>query len=124
MGYYKQEYWSGLPISPPGDLPDPGFKTAFPALASGFFTTEPPGKPHIIFRSGKIKANRICQGPRKYQIQPDTKHQIHQIQRYFQLLLHYTELSQTLSNYQRLLNASASAVSLIHFFGEKLTRNK
>ena len=58
-----------MPISPPGDLPDPRFKTAFPTLAIGFFTTEPPGKPHIILRSGKIKANRICQGPRKHQIQ-------------------------------------------------------
>ena len=24
MGYSRQEYWSGLPCPPPGDLPDPG----------------------------------------------------------------------------------------------------
>ena len=31
--------------SPPGDLPDPGIKPASPALAGGFFTIEPCGKP-------------------------------------------------------------------------------
>ena len=36
MGFSRQEYWSGLPCPPPGDLPDPGIK---PALAGGFFTT-------------------------------------------------------------------------------------
>ena len=45
MGFPRQEYWSGLPFPSPGDLPDPGIKHAFPTLAGGFFTTEPPGKP-------------------------------------------------------------------------------
>ena len=27
---YWEEYWSGLPCLPPGDLPDPGIETAFP----------------------------------------------------------------------------------------------
>ena len=42
IGSSRQEYWSGLPSSPPGDLPDPGTETTFvisPALAGGFFTT-------------------------------------------------------------------------------------
>ena len=40
--------WSGLPFPPPGDLPDLGIEPMSPralALAGGFFTTEPPGKP-------------------------------------------------------------------------------
>ena len=41
----QQEYWSGLPFPPPGDLPDPGIKPASPTLAGGFFTPEPPRKP-------------------------------------------------------------------------------
>ena len=45
MGFLRQEYWSGLPFSSPGDLPDPGIKPMSPLLAGGFFTTEPPGKP-------------------------------------------------------------------------------
>ena len=48
MEFYRKEYWSGLPFPPLGDLPDPGVKPpsiVAPALAGGFFTTEPPGKP-------------------------------------------------------------------------------
>ena len=40
MGFFRQEYWSGLPFPPPGDLPNPGIKPASPvsiALAGGFF---------------------------------------------------------------------------------------
>ena len=32
MGISRQEYWSGLPLPPPGDLPDPGIKPMSPAL--------------------------------------------------------------------------------------------
>ena len=42
MGFTRQEYWSRLPFPPPGDLPDPGIEPRSPALAGGFFTTEPP----------------------------------------------------------------------------------
>ena len=45
MGFSRQEHWSGLPFPPPGNLPDPGIKSTSPALAGGFFTTVPPGKP-------------------------------------------------------------------------------
>ena len=47
MGFPRQEYWSGLPFPSPVDLPDPGNKLVSSALAGGFFTTEPPGKPHL-----------------------------------------------------------------------------
>jgi len=49
MGFSRQEYWSGLPCPPLGDLPDPGIEFASlmsPALAGRFFT---------------ISANRIKQ---------------------------------------------------------------
>jgi len=32
MGFSRQEYWSGLPLPSPGDLPDPGIKPRFPTL--------------------------------------------------------------------------------------------
>ena len=32
MGFSRQEYWSGLPFSSPGDLPDPGIAPGSPAL--------------------------------------------------------------------------------------------
>ena len=46
MAFSRQEYWSGLPFPSPGDLPYPGIKPTSSALAGGFFTTEPPGKPY------------------------------------------------------------------------------
>ena len=42
MGFSRQEYWSGLPCPPPGDLPNSGIEPeplASSALADGFFTT-------------------------------------------------------------------------------------
>ena len=45
LRFPRQEYWSGLSYFPPGDLPHPGIDPVSPALAGGFFTTEPLGKP-------------------------------------------------------------------------------
>ena len=47
MGFSRQEWWSGLPFPPPGDLPDPGITPVSPALAGRFFTTESPEKPSL-----------------------------------------------------------------------------
>ena len=38
QGFYRQEYWSGLPCPPPGDLLNPGIKPRSPALQADFFT--------------------------------------------------------------------------------------
>ena len=32
LGFSREEYWSGLPCPPPGDLPDPGIKPRSPEL--------------------------------------------------------------------------------------------
>ena len=48
MGFFRQEYWSGLPCPPPGDLPDSGIKPASPTLVDGFFTTTPLGRPFLM----------------------------------------------------------------------------
>ena len=51
MGLSRQEYWSGLPFLPLGDLSIPGIEhvsPVSPVLAGGFFSTEPPGKPNRI----------------------------------------------------------------------------
>ena len=37
MGFSQQEYWNGLPFSPPGDLPNPGIETMFPASPANFY---------------------------------------------------------------------------------------
>ena len=44
LGFPRQGYWSGLPFPSPGDLPDSGIEPVSPALAGGFFTSDPPGE--------------------------------------------------------------------------------
>ena len=45
MGFPRQEYWSGVPWPPPGDLPDPGIQPRCPVLKAGFLPSELPEKP-------------------------------------------------------------------------------
>ena len=44
-GFSRQEYWSGLPCPPPGDLPNSGIKPRSPTLQADSLPSEPPGKP-------------------------------------------------------------------------------
>ena len=50
MGFSRQEYWSRLPFPPPGDLPDPGIKCAFPALQADSLSIEPPREVICIYK--------------------------------------------------------------------------
>ena len=45
MGFSGQEYWSGLPLPSPGDLPDSGIEPRPPALQADALPSEPPGEP-------------------------------------------------------------------------------
>ena len=59
MEFFRQEYWSGLPCPPPGDLPGPGIEPASlmpPALAGGFFTTSATWEAHSL---GYMDINRV-----------------------------------------------------------------
>ena len=40
MGFFRQEYWSGLPFPSPGDLPSPGIKPGSPALKADSLLTK------------------------------------------------------------------------------------
>ena len=56
MGFSTQEYWSGLPCPPPGDLPNPGIKPTClmsAALIRGFFTTSAGWKARVIYLASK-----------------------------------------------------------------------
>ena len=60
MGFSRQEYWSGLPCPPPGDLPAPGkepVSLTSPALAGRFFTTSNTGEAP----KSDLSANKPCQ---------------------------------------------------------------
>ena len=70
MGFSSQEYWSGLPGPPPGDLPHPGMEPASlmsPAWGGRFLPLAPPGKPMTDFRathyySGRYSLSAIAAG--------------------------------------------------------------
>ena len=44
MGFSRQEYWSGVPLPSPGDLPDPGIEPRSPDCRQTALSSEPPGK--------------------------------------------------------------------------------
>ena len=45
MGFSRQEHWSGLPCSPPGDPPNPGIEPTSPALQADSLPSEHQGSP-------------------------------------------------------------------------------
>ena len=49
VGFSRQEYWSELPCSPPGDLPHPGIKPRSPVLQADSLSAESQGKPFYSF---------------------------------------------------------------------------
>ena len=48
MEFSRQEYWSGLPCPPPGDLPNPGMEIRSPASQVDSLPTKSPGKPNLV----------------------------------------------------------------------------
>ena len=60
MGFPRQEYWSGLPFSSAGSLPDPGIESRSPALQADSTPSEPPGKP-IFNAILRCKSNKTFQ---------------------------------------------------------------
>ena len=51
MGFFRQEYWIGLPFPHPEALPDPRTEPASPELSGRFFTTELPGEPVLKYKT-------------------------------------------------------------------------
>ena len=63
MGFSRQEYWSGLPLPSPGDLPGPGIKPRSPVWHSRqILYRGPPGK-HVRRGNGVSRAWAGQQGP-------------------------------------------------------------
>jgi len=54
VGFPRQENWSGFPFPSPGVLPSPGIGPTSPALAGGFYSMEPPGRPPCPWSSELI----------------------------------------------------------------------
>ena len=60
MGFPKQEYWSGLPFSSPGDLHHPEIEFGSPTLQVDSLPTEPPGKPTLMPAAAAAKSLQLC----------------------------------------------------------------
>ena len=56
MGFSRQEYWSGLPCPPPGDLPNPGMEPRSPTLQADSLPSEPPGEPKLMHRFSSVQS--------------------------------------------------------------------
>ena len=54
MGFSRQEYWSGLPLPSPGDLPDPGIKPGSPSLQADSSQLSP-GITYVAFKKKEDK---------------------------------------------------------------------
>ena len=57
MGFLRHEYWSGLPLLSPKDLPDPGIKPGSPTLPADSSPSEPPGRD--LIRRLVIKGQQV-----------------------------------------------------------------
>ena len=64
-GFSRQEYWSGFPCPPPGDLPNPGIKPGSPALQADSLTSEPPGLRKVMTNPDSILKSRDITLPTK-----------------------------------------------------------
>ena len=52
MGFFRQEYWSGLPLPPPSGPRDRTWVSYVSCIAGRFFTAEPPGKLYFLISHG------------------------------------------------------------------------
>ena len=58
-GFSRQEYWSGLPYPPPGDLPNLGIEPRSTALQADSLLSEPQGSPKNSHSSFTIRRNLV-----------------------------------------------------------------
>ena len=76
VGFSRQEYWSGLPCTPPGDLPDPGIEPGSRALQADSSPLSHQGSPVRCCSSLKSQNSlegdsTVCQGIQKGGASPE-----------------------------------------------------
>ena len=69
MGFSRQEYWSGLPCSLPGDPLNSETEPRFPTLQADYLLSEPPGKP--------LTGKKIIPNSYYFSKEPHTFHSLH-----------------------------------------------
>ena len=113
MGFPRQEYWSGLPFPSPRNLPDSRIKPMSPALAGGFFTTEPSREPQ--FSSVQFSCSVVSDSLRPHESQ-HTRHPCpSQLLEFTQTRLH--RVSDAIQPSHPLSSPSPPAFNLSHHQG-------
>ena len=77
MEFSRQEYWSGLPLPPPGDLPDPGIEPASLCLLLWQVSSlplKPPGKPPLISDAHIMEKFEILEIMEKFETLQEVPH--------------------------------------------------
>ena len=62
MGFSRQEYWNGLPVPSPGDLPNPGIKPSSPALQAVALSSEPSEKHNFPLENSDLVFTNALSG--------------------------------------------------------------
>ena len=73
MRFSRQEYWSGLPFPPPGNLPNPGIEPTspmFPTLAGRFFTTSATWEA-TLYNTGTEKSQSLVEDAYTWRYTPN-----------------------------------------------------
>ena len=81
MGFSRQEHWSGLPLPPPRDLPDPGIEPGSPALQADSLPLNHQGGPLGRAPRGKNSNTSLCFSPRSCPTQPFASNNLYRITR-------------------------------------------
>jgi len=71
VGFSRQEYWSGLPCPPPGDLPDPGVEPRSPALQGDYLLLSHQGRPsRSCVKAPMLHMKELRPGPVQAHLEP------------------------------------------------------
>ena len=101
MGFFRQEYWSGLPCPPLGDLPNPGIEPRFPTLQADSLPSEPPENP----KNSRVGSLFLLQG-------------IFPIQESNLGLMHYRQILHHLNHQGNLACCLSTPFALFPFMGD------
>ena len=73
VGFSRQDYWSGLPCPPPGDLPHPVTESRSPTWQADSLPAEAPGKAGFAHGSIEINAALSIHPTRRERLNKDTE---------------------------------------------------
>ena len=120
MGSSRQEYWSGLPCPPPGDLRDPGIEPTslpFPALAGGFTTSASWEAPKAVLSASLLTKQNLCTYTLQQKPETDHRDTVYFSERDFLCFL--KEKGKYFSGQHCLTEKNRSSVGIIHTMSQK-----